>query len=93
MMTMELEFTRPQVGQVLVQNGKHEDVDAKKMHGVISRTLISHVFTVGQKFAIEFCGNNYLVTVVGYRTMSCNSLKETTRWMNGHLLIIIIIIK
>ena len=47
MMTMELEFTRPQVGQVLVQNGKHEDVDAKKMHGVISRTLISHVFTVG----------------------------------------------
>ena len=32
MMTMELEFTRPQVGQVLVQNGKHEDVDAKKMH-------------------------------------------------------------
>ena len=27
MMTMELEFTRPQVGQVLVQNGKHEDVD------------------------------------------------------------------
>ena len=65
MMTMELEFTRPQVGQVLVQNGKHEDVDAKKMHGVISRTLISHVFTVGQKFAIEFCGNNYLVTVGG----------------------------
>ena len=35
MMTMELEFTRPQVGQVLVQNGKHEDVDAKKMHGVM----------------------------------------------------------
>ena len=27
--------------------------------------LISHVFTVGQKFAIEFCGNNYLVTVGG----------------------------
>ncbi|CAL6296864.1 unnamed protein product [Bathycoccus prasinos] len=65
MMTMELEFTRPQVGQVLVQNGKHEDVDAKKMHGVISRTLTAHVFTVGQKFAIEFCGNNYLVTVGG----------------------------
>lgn len=65
MMTMELEFTRPQVGQMLVQNGKHEDVDAKKMIGVISRTLTAHVFTVGQKFAIEFCGNNYLVTVGG----------------------------
>lgn len=65
MMTMELEFTRPQVGQMLVQNGKHEDVDAKKMISVISRTLTAHVFTVGQKFAIEFCGNNYLVTIGG----------------------------
>ena len=65
MMTVELEFTRPQVGQMLLQNGKFEDVDAKKMIGVISRTLNEHVFTVGQKFAIEFCGNNYLVTVGG----------------------------
>ena len=60
-----MEFTRPQVGQMLLQNGKFEDVDAKKMIGVISRTLNEHVFTVGQKFAIEFCGNNYLVTVGG----------------------------
>ena len=65
MMTVELEFTRPQVGQMLLQNGKFEDVDAKKMIGVISRTLNEHVFTVGQKFAIEFCGNNYLVTIGG----------------------------
>ena len=62
-MTCEIEFTRPQFARELQQSGKFEDVDAKKMTQVIQRMLSTHVFTVQQKFAIEFCGNNYLVTV------------------------------
>ena len=63
---------------MLLQNGKFEDVDAKKMIGVISRTLNEHVFTVGQKFAIEFCGNNYLVAVGGISSSVMRMVKETS---------------
>ena len=48
------------------------------------------MFTVGQKFAIEFCGNNYLVTVGGISNDVMQLVEgDATRWMNEHLLIII----
>ena len=33
------------------------------MAAIIKRTFVSQVFTTGQKAAVEYCGNNYLVTV------------------------------
>lgn len=38
-------------------------VDAAQMAAIIKRTFVSQVFTTGQKAAVEYCGNNYLVTV------------------------------
>ena len=40
-----------------------EQVDAVKMAESIKRAFVSQVFTVGQKAAVEYCGNNFLVTV------------------------------
>ena len=33
------------------------------MAAIIKRTFVSQVFTTGQKAAVEYCGNNYLVTL------------------------------
>ena len=33
------------------------------MAAILQRSFVSQVFTVGQKAAVEYCGNNYLVTV------------------------------
>ena len=33
------------------------------MSAILQRSFVSQVFTVGQKAAVEYCGNNYLVTV------------------------------
>ena len=40
-----------------------EQVDAVKMAESIKRAFVSQVFTVGQKAAVEYCGNNFLITV------------------------------
>ena len=34
-----------------------------QLSAIVKRTFVSQVFTVGQKAAVEYCGNNYLVTI------------------------------
>ena len=60
-MTLELEFTKLRTATDLNAAGRHEQVDAVKMAESIKRAFVSQVFTVGQKAAVEYCGNNFLV--------------------------------
>ena len=62
-MTIELEFTRPALAASLIAKNAHEGVDANSMTTILRRTFSSQVFTVGQKAAVEYCGNNYLLSV------------------------------
>lgn len=62
-MTIELEFTRPALAASYVARNAHEGVEAEAMTSILRRTFSSQVFTIGQKAAIEYCGNNYLISV------------------------------
>ena len=62
-MTLELEFTKLRAAADLNAAGRHEQVDAVQLAAILKRTFASQVFTVGQKAAVEYCGNNFLFTV------------------------------
>jgi len=61
--TVELEFTRASHGATLLARGEHETVNADEMTTIFHRTFNAQVMTIGQKLAVEYCGQNYLVTL------------------------------
>ena len=57
-------MTHPRPTVIRIPNSfVSEQVDAVKMAESIKRAFVSQVFTVGQKAAVEYCGNNFLITV------------------------------
>ena len=61
--TVELEFTRASYGASLLARGEHEEVRADDMTAIFHRTFSTQVLTIGQKVAVEYCGQNYLITL------------------------------
>lgn len=61
--TLELEFTKLRTASDLIAAGRSEEIDAVKLAQSLTRTFASQVFTVGQKAAVEYCGNNFIFTV------------------------------
>ena len=50
------------------------------MGAIVRRSFVSQVFTVGQKAAVEYCGNNYLVT---FNSMLVEGVADGVTSMRG----------
>ena len=63
-----------------VSEKKKRQVDAAQMGAIVQRSFVSQVFTVGQKAAVEYCGNNYLVT---FNSMLVEGVADGVTSMRG----------
>ncbi|KAJ7544161.1 hypothetical protein O6H91_09G066600 [Diphasiastrum complanatum] len=57
LLTIELEFVK--------SRGKNEQLDATILGKELQRRFAGQVFTVGQKASFEYCGTNYIFSVLG----------------------------